>query len=357
MCKPAAEVANITQLESHSTRARAMLLWRVMKGMTSYTARDAELLYQSTLDSISQSWCISHYPVSEYIVAGRREVLKGGLAPEVVARALERPSPKPQVKRADTLLLSSESTELGEDSFMELAVSVLQKIGIDALPVSIQSGALLFCLGAVTQAKRRAKQVRELIQRTGATSIITDGPETLWALTKIYPGLDMALPKTVGVTSLIEEIWQAFHEKKMKAPFSASPCKGKKVLFHDSGSAALLADGLAAAAAIQPGYSGPEEIMGTGKVFDAPRSLVDALGGTRVYSVWTRSLSKSCGADAGLRITYPHLARKLALQRIEESERLGAEMIVTDSPLCVHHLRSTEYRGNVRIVWLPQLFV
>jgi Fe-S oxidoreductase len=332
-----------------------MLLWRVMKGMTLFTARDAQLLYQSTLDSISQSWCINHYPVSEYIVAARTEVLNEGLAPKEVAEALKRSLPKPQVKKGDTLLFSSESTELGENSFTGLAVSVLKKIGIDALPVTVPSGALSFCLGAISQAKERAKQVRDLVQKSGATSVITDGPETLWALTKIYPGLDMALPKTVRVTSLTEVVWQAFHEKKLKA-HSFGPIKGKKVLFHDSGSAALLARELAKDAAIQPGYSGPEEVMGTGEVFDVPRRLVDALGCTRVYSVWTRSLSKSCGADAGLRLTYPALARKLARQRIEESERLGAEMIVTDSPLCAHHLRTMGYRGNVQIVWLPELF-
>jgi hypothetical protein len=243
--------------------------------------------------------------VSEYIVAGRREVFDGGFAPKEVARVLKRQSPKPQIKKADTLLLSSESTELDGNSSMELAVSVLKKIGIVALPLSIWSGALSLCLGAISAAKERAKGVHDLVQKSGAKTVITDGPETLWALTKMYPGLDMALPKEVKITSLTEEIRQASHEKKLKMPLSDKQFRGKKVYIHDSRSAALLAYRLAKDAAIQPGFSGPEEVMGTGTVFDAPRSIVDALGCTRVYSVWTRSLSKSCGADDGLRLTYP----------------------------------------------------
>ncbi|RKY01203.1 MAG: hypothetical protein DRP54_04095, partial [Spirochaetes bacterium] len=50
MCKPASDVANVTFLESHTTRARAMMLWRILNGYSDFSERDVELLYQSTLD-------------------------------------------------------------------------------------------------------------------------------------------------------------------------------------------------------------------------------------------------------------------------------------------------------------------
>jgi Fe-S oxidoreductase len=75
----------------------------------------------------------------------------------------------------------------------------------------------------------------------------------------------------------------------------------------------------------------------------------------RVYTVWARSLCRSCGADDGLALTYPHLAEKLALRRLQEAGELGAEMIVTDSPLCAQHLRETRSSTDVEIRWLAEL--
>ena len=60
MCKPAAEVANITNLESHSVRARIMMLWRIAEGIIDWGSREVEIIYQSTLDSISEAFDIFH---------------------------------------------------------------------------------------------------------------------------------------------------------------------------------------------------------------------------------------------------------------------------------------------------------
>ncbi|MCI0477706.1 MAG: hypothetical protein L0Y55_15795, partial [Anaerolineales bacterium] len=90
MCKPAAEVANLTQLESHTTRARALILWRIAADIAKWQPRDIELLYQSTLDSISQAWCVVDYPVSEHVLAARAEVHAAGHAPQEVRQTLTR---------------------------------------------------------------------------------------------------------------------------------------------------------------------------------------------------------------------------------------------------------------------------
>lgn len=79
------------------------------------------------------------------------------------------------------------------------------------------------------------------------------------------------------------------------------------------------------------------------------------MGMERLYSTWSRSLCRSCGADDGLWLTYPKLAAGLARQRLQEAKRLGAEILITDSLLCAQHLAKYCAEGDVRVVWLPEL--
>ncbi len=89
MCKPAAEVANLTQLESHTTRARTMMLWRITEGHLDWDEREVELLYESTLDSISEAFDVFHYPISQYMLDARADVWEAGLAPQNVKEVVE----------------------------------------------------------------------------------------------------------------------------------------------------------------------------------------------------------------------------------------------------------------------------
>jgi hypothetical protein len=111
---------------------------------------------------------------------------------------------------------------------------------------------------------------------------------------------------------------------------------------------------MASAIAIQPGYRGPEETLGQGAVYDAPRRLIDATGASRAHTVWSRSLCRSCGADDGVWLTYPSLAEGLARRQLAEAKRLGADVIVADSLLCARHLARFAHREDVPVRWLPE---
>jgi Fe-S oxidoreductase len=351
MCKPAGEVGNLTLLESHTTRARAMLLWRIATGIAGWEKRPAELIYQSTLDSISQAWCVSHYPVSDYMTAARAEAFATGLAPDCVHKVLQRIVPDPVDMESEVLLLASEAAELGDASLTQPALRVLERIGIRAATVAPLSGALAYSLGAQDSAREQAIRVVEFIRRSKAQLVIADGPQTLWALHRIYPTLDVEMPDYVEIVSLSEYLDRAIQQGKLKSP----DYRRERILFHDSRSACLLADQMADATAIQPGYQGPQETLGRGEVFESPRRLLGAMKMDLLYSVWSHSLSRSCGADDGLWLTYPALAQGLAKQRLLEAKRLGAELLVSDSLLCARHLACMAGDGDPRVLWLPEL--
>lgn len=351
MCKPAGEVGNLTLLESHTTRARAMLLWRIASGIAGWEQRPVELIYQSTLDSISQAWCVSHYPVSDYMTAARAEAFAAGLAPECVHKALQRIVPDPVDVESKVLLLASEAAELGDASLAKPALRVLERMGIPAATVVALSGALAYSLGAQDSARKQAIRVLDFIRRSKARFVIADGPQTLWALRCIYPALNVEMPDQVEIVSLPEYLDQAIQQGKL----NPIDYRRRKILFHDSRSACLLADRMADATTIQPGYRGPQETLGRGEIFEAPRRLLGAMKMDLLYSVWSRSLSRSCGADDGLWLTYPALAQGLAMQRLLEAKRLGAELLVSDSLLCARHLACMAGDGDPRVLWLPEL--
>ncbi|MBN1149512.1 MAG: (Fe-S)-binding protein [Anaerolineales bacterium] len=353
MCKPAGEVANLSQYESHTTRSRMMMLWRISEGYLQWGARAAELLYQSTLDSVSQAFDIFHYPVSQYMLDARADVWDAGLAPAMVKEAIEAvansTAKAPEAAPATgVLIIAGEIAQLSDSSYLSILSTALKHAKVEAAIQVAQTGAVAYALGAWEIARRQAKTILKAIEDSQAQVVIADGPETAWALTKIFPALGITLPEHVQVELLSETLAR-----------NSSPLKQSlgKVFVHDSRPAYLIADREPSHLAILPGYLEDEAAFGAGAVYEAPRSLIDAAGGERVFGAWTRGLAKSCGADDGLWLTYPDLARGLALQRLDYAKQLGADRIISDSPLCANLLMLFRRDADPIVNWLPELLL
>ncbi len=353
MCKPCSEVGNVTYRESHTTRARAMLIWRVLHGASEYSIRDVELLYQTTLDSVSEAWCVNHYPVSGYLLAARRRIFEEGLAPEPVRSILDRlrESGFETSPGGDTVFLACETAENGYVDGRTRYRKMLERLDLDATLLIGCSGLTSFVLGDVEGARGAAERLLGELRSRGTKRIVVDGSDTFYALTRLYPELGLEPPEPAGITTLSRYCVEHAKNRKNKA------LNGRRVLVHDARSSFLLCDRPPTDEVIQPGFSGPEEALGTGAIYEAPRMLADSLGASRVFSIWTRGLSRSSGADDGLALTYPSLARRVAVKRFEQAEIAGADDIVTDSLAAValwETLTPAERRG-IGSVWMPEL--
>ena len=354
MCKPAAEVANVTYTESHSTRGRALTLWRIANGYAEITARDAELLFQSTLDSISESWCVNHFPVSGYVLSARNLAVKKGLMPEPVKAALRVDSPTARCPKSETVLFAMSAAELGNADLAEPAVKALSKIGIKASVYATNAGYITFKLGDFDGAKRQAESVARSLKEAGVKRVITDGANGLLALSVIFPLLGVPLPGSIRIEALAEVL-----AEKAAGNVSFKSDSGiSKVYIHDSRAACHLADEMSTDEAYKPELEGNEALLGRGKIFESVRKIADEAGLTRVFGVWSRALSKSSGADDALWITYPELARKLAISKLDYIISLGAEAVVTDDLLSAEFLKKAcrEKGSTLPVIWVPELF-
>ena len=285
------------------------------------------------------------------MLAARADIWEAGLAPTSVIQAVETGSIEPgEAPHDNTILLAGELAQLGDDALLSPMQEALSRSGINASAWIASTAALAYALGDRELAAATARQIVAGIEASGAQTIIADGPETAWALTKIYPELGINLPDGV----IVKLLSSALAERPPTDPNGQSQSLGQ-VFFHDSRPACLIADTMAGSLAILPGYVENEAEFGTGAVYEAPRQLLEALGIRRVFGTWTRSLAKSSGADDGLWLTYPTLAAGLARQRLENAKSLGAETLVTDSPLAASFLTRHGPDVGVQVKLLAEL--
>jgi len=350
MCKPATEVANLTQLESHTVRARTLMFWRITMGYLEWGAREAELTYESTLDSISCAFDIFHYPIHEYMLDARADIWDLDLAPDAVKDVVEASERKEvsAAPKSESILLAGEIAQLDDETLLEPIRAALKAVGKEAPAWVANSGALAYTLGARQVAKIQAEKIVEGLRESSAQTVIADGPETAWALTKVYPALGVELPEGVSVKLLSEVL----------AENAISTQQNLGLVFvHDSRPAYLISTEEPLYTVILPGYTDDESTFGSGPVYEAPRQLLDSMGVERVWDSWTRALARTSGADDGLWLTHPDLAAGLAVQRIEHAESLGAATIVTDSPLAAAFLAKHAQGRDINIKLLAELIV
>jgi Fe-S oxidoreductase len=322
-----------------------MTIWRVSNEIKDYTDRDVELMYETNLDSVSEAFCVDHYPVSEYLLAARQDIVKAGRAPTYVKSFEERDQKIQTRVNGDTTIISCEAADFAYDAGFDRVLKIADKLKVGV--IQGYSGVSVYALGLEDKAKELAQGLVKTIADAKVKILLADGPETYYALTKLYGEMGVSLPEGVEVKML-----SAFADQGNPNSMIA----GKKVFFHDVRASYKLADTQPDEKVIMPDFFGPEELLGVGEVYDAPRKIIKNMGANMVFSVWSRAMARSFGMDDGMFLVLPKLAQKLAKRRMSEIVGLGAEYIVTDSLATVVFLETIGI-NNVPVVWLPELLL
>ncbi|MEJ2708801.1 MAG: (Fe-S)-binding protein [Anaerolineales bacterium] len=334
MCAPFGEVSNVTKDEAHSTRVRGMLLWQIANQKASWSEETSDLIYQSTLDSISQAWCINHYPVPEYILSARADIVDAGLAPYPVKQLGRKINPdfttqleNPATTDAKIVFYPGDSIA-GENLFAaKAALKFLSLAGIKAsLPkILIDCGGLAYSLGRQVLAGESAKEVNASLGSGG--TILVDGPLTYWMLTKVYPKLGTPLPSEVKVFLLLDYLLERYDQGELDLP-------GKSLRVYTLGSE----------------YSRLTEAG-----YTSFRRLLEAIPGIKVIEPYDGlELAHASGVGGGLHLVHPDLSAAVSKQRIEEALKANAEWVICDSPLDAAHLK--QFAGeDISIGTLPEI--
>jgi len=320
-----------------------------MNNIQDYTSKDAELLYQSNLDSISEAFCVDHYPVSNYMLEARRQIVSSGKIPENVSKVFKR---RQQIKTIENAcgiaILSAEGIEYGYEEAFERVKRIAEKhcIGV----IHGFQGFTPYVLGNTQKAIEEAQDIIRAIVDSKIHTIIADGPDTWYCLTALYNEFGLNLPQNLKIINLTGYLYE-------KCSDTESEISGRKVFFHDARSAYYLCEVKPDEKIIMPDYSGPEELLGKGYVYEQPRTIIDSKNGIRLFSVWSRALSRSFGNDEGLALVYPNIAIKMAQRKIHELKSLSADYIIADSLATVIYMEKLglHLSEKIKICWLPEL--
>ena len=335
MCTPYGEVRNLKQDEPHSTRIRALILWRILKGHAEWNEDVGKLLYESTLDSVSQSWCISDYPVPEYILAARADIFDTGLAPESVTTYTLRDDQSfrerlsPYAKDSSEIVFYPGDALAAKDVhnaqiILELLKDHDQEV---ALPSKIfPSGGIAHCLGRHDLVGGLVEEVIEDLRRY--SKILVDGPLTFWMLSIVYPNYGIHLPEGVEIQGLHSYLLDLLPDDVYSVPSMT-----EKTFLVGSEFSRLQDLGY------EPFWKLLQKVQGL--------DLIEPDGGL--------DYADSSGVGGALHISFPELAQRVSLARIDEACQVGADFILCDSPLDAAHLRQVS-NGRIKIKTVPELF-
>lgn len=215
------------------------------------------------------------------------------------------------------------------------------------------AGSLPFELGHLTLARRCAEQTATLVKASGAKLVVTCDGESLAAFRNFHPrlGVELGPVRVIHVTEYIEEL-------SREGRWRAETAREEVVTYHDpcrlgrlsekykpwEGEWTTVLNGLRVAKPPRP------ERFGLGGVYDAPRSLLAAVPGTRVVEMERkREFSYCCGAGGGGKDYSADFADTAALSRLNEARATGATTLVTSCGTCARHLEATATRHGIDI--------
>jgi Fe-S oxidoreductase len=171
------------------------------------------------------------------------------------------------------------------------------------------SGATLFDLGYVEEARRAASRLADQIAGRKPTTIVTTCPHTLRALREFFPQWGVELPRGI----------ELFHTSEFFLRFLREQAAGD---FADLG-----VDRIA--------YHDCAELGRTLGVFDPPREIVSRVTGKEPIEFHRcREKSGSSGAGSAMFLTHPQLSLRIAQKTLEGIPEPGAELLVTACPTC-----------------------
>jgi len=262
--------------------------------------------FLSTLCGACDYVCPESVPITEVIIYLRRKnrLTNPAILPDFYNRAIDNlkygtgvfgeNAPALAENKAPALYWRGcrEAAEKTEDN-----IKLLEKLGIEHM--TIDEG----CCGGLPEEMGLDydhSPVMERIKSSGAETVITGCPVCANYLRK---KLDLKV-------QLIPELLY-----NQKPPGNA--LSGRKVAFHD-----------------------PCRMPRSPQAWEAPRRLIQEMGGELLGLPREKKKSECCGAGGGLLETDPSLAGKIARNRIEEVMEAGAQALITSCPLCAKHLKS-----------------
>jgi Fe-S oxidoreductase len=319
-------VERVTYDEALSPHGIALVIASVQRGLLKWNKGTVAVVYSASDNGNSRAHCVFNQPLPEAIAAARAEIAKLKLAPPEayqVDKALREwgtpyAKQKPQVstvKGEVALFVGDEAHYLAPEN-LAAALKLLKKVGVEPVLIGIgrSNGYLANSLGFPETAAESANAILAEVESTGAKQVLVLSPGDLFTFSQLYDErLNIQWPSNVKlqeVTGLLAEKFEGgglkFKPTSKKTPYA---------------------------------YVDPTHAVRVPTRHTAPRKLLTAVFQTDpVELFWRMDRSQPVGNTA-LQFTKPVIAEKLTLDRLEDAQKNGAELIITDDASTLDKLR------------------
>ena len=219
-------------------------------------------------------------------------------------------------------------------------------------------GSPAFTLGDRETFKQQAQKNVALWERTGAKTVVTSCAGCYGLMKAKYP---LAVELPFEILSAPEMAYRLLQEGKIK------PARKVKqvVTYHDPCHLGRQSEKLTSWNGTQRKVLNQCVIQdpprqfnrGTHGIYDAPRNVLNAIGGIEFREMErTREYSFCCGSGGGVKSAFPEMALWAATERLQEAAATGAEMIVTSCPWCESNLMDAAAADNETNLKVANLF-
>lgn len=315
--------------EPYYARGRIQVARGILEGRLRYSERLGETLFSCFCCGNCEKTCGGGIESVDITRAMRSDLIDAGVKPPIGIEQIAS-----NIARTHNLFGSTEERtweEIGVPSGGErllyfpgcIAQHWLQEIVFSTTQIMRSAGTHfvmpgreewccgnpLLLTGHLDLAKEAIRHNLALIRDTGVSQIVTSCPGCYRTLKQDYPALGRMDLQVLHVSELMRDL-----VRSDAMEFTASI--PERVTYHD-----------------------PCELGRRSGIFEAPREIMSMIKGLELVEMpRNRKEALCCGGGGGVKASNPRLARRVALERLDEAGRLGVSKIVTCCPSCKMNL-------------------
>jgi Fe-S oxidoreductase len=241
-------------------------------------------------------------------------------------------APEAANDQGEVALFIGDEARYLEPQTVQAALRLLQAVGVEPVLIGVgrNNGYIASSLGFPGTASALAQATLDELAASNARQLLVLSPGDYFTFNQLYPErLEIPWPAEVTLQEVTTLLAQKFGEGALN--------------FEDPESDRPYA------------YVDPTHAVRVPTRHDAPRALASAVLPSSARELfWRRERSHPVGNTA-LQFTKPLIATGLTNVRLQDAREAGAELILTDDPGTLHHLKRHASATNIAVLGLYEL--
>ncbi|HET6445208.1 MAG TPA: (Fe-S)-binding protein [candidate division Zixibacteria bacterium] len=326
MCRHVCPIGHVTRKETFTPHGWGLTIASIRRGQLELDEESVAVLYSCADCGTCRAHCVTDQPLPSAIAMMRAEIVEGGLAPAAVSEVgeklakwgnahAEKKTGTPEGTGEVALFVGDDGRYL-DDETLPSALKLLATIGIEPVLIGIgrNNGYLASSIGLREAASGLIQKTLEELERSQAKTMLVLGPGDYYTFGQLAEErFGISWPGDI----VLLEVSRLLSDHLAAGNVSFNPVPG----------------GMPFA------YIDPTHSVRVTSRFDAPRSLVSAImGRPPIELFWRKERTHPCG-NVALQFTEPHLSDHLTYSRLADARQSGAQLLITEDPGTLFHLR------------------